>query len=460
MPRLHLPELARNWREMLDGFSADVRSAVRQLASQHGQELATHFYEHMLQDEAASRLISHDQVKTRLHSAMVRWIANLFTVEPGDDLLPLIDHQAKIGEGHARIDVPVYLVLRGAGQLKIRFAALLQESSTLDVESRFEALRLISQAIDQAMEIMSQAYGKSHDRNSRADEAYRLFSVIQNAAAEQERQRAALLDWENLMMFELAINPEVTGLPQIQASEFGLWFRHKGSHIFEGVLEAGIILQAMKDIDAIILPGFIRLRDAAFEMRVLQLRKLREQTSNIALNLETLFKQSSELESGRDVLTRLLNRKFLPVVLSKEVKFACERGSYFAVLAVDIDYFKRINDTYGHDAGDMVLQQLGAMLIESSRGGDYTFRLGGEEFLMVLVDVTADSALKVAEKLRQKIEEAVFNLPGERTLKLSISVGAALNDGHPDYQRTLNQADEALYRAKHNGRNRVETAPF
>lgn len=453
-----LTQPAIAWHDMLGSVSVQAREVVCQMAAQHRRELATHFYEQMLQDEEASRLISHDQVKTRLHSAMMQWIANLFAVKSGDDVQPLIEQQTRIGEGHARIDVPVHLVLRGAGQLKVAFVALLRQSPMLDAGQRLEALWLVSQAIDMAMQIMSQAYGKSHDRNSRAEEAYRLFSVIQNAAAEQERQRAAMLDWENLLMFELAINPEGASLPQIRASEFGLWFRHKGAHAFEGARETDIILQAMDAIDMALLPGFAPLQNAAPEVRVQQLRDLREQTSNIGFSLEALFQQSGELESGRDVLTRLLNRKFLPVVLSKVVKVAVQQASYFAVLAIDIDYFKKVNDTYGHEAGDMVLQQLGSMLVSSCRGGDYTFRLGGEEFLMIVVDVTAANALKVAEKLRQQVQDFVFNLPGEQTLKLSISVGAALNDGHPDYQRTLNQADEALYKAKHNGRNRVEAA--
>lgn len=155
-------------------------------------------------------------------------------------------------------------------------------------------------------------------------------------------------------------------------------------------------------------------------------------------------------------MTRMLNRKFLPVVLGKEVNYARKTGRSFAVLALDIDHFKSINDTHGHEAGDLVLQQLALLLSNNSRGGDYVFRLGGEEFLMLLVDIGLSGALGVAEKLRRQVEAETFRLAREQTLRLSISVGVAGHDGHPDYQNILRQADEALYRAKHAGRNRVE----
>ena len=85
------------------------------------------------------------------------------------------------------------------------------------------------------MEIICFAYSQSHDRNSRAEEAYRLFSVSQNIGVEKERQRAALLDWENQLMFDLAIGNLTGTLPQLAGSEFGLWFRHKASHAFPGL---------------------------------------------------------------------------------------------------------------------------------------------------------------------------------------------------------------------------------
>jgi diguanylate cyclase len=99
------------------------------------------------------------------------------------------------------------------------------------------------------------------------------------------------------------------------------------------------------------------------------------------------------------------------------------------------------------------------MLSNCSRGGDYVFRLGGEEFLMLLVDTTAETASRVAEKIRREVADEDFKLPMDRHLKVTISIGLAMHNGHPDYQHTLRLADAALYQAKDQGRNRVVQAP-
>lgn len=381
----HPDELhAAEWLHLLQRYSEPVRQCVRALAATHGQLLARHFYAQMMQDKVASTYLSHEQVQTRLSASMQAWVTGVFAQEPGDDLMPLVAQQNKIGEIHARIDVPVNLVLRGARNLKEKMHALLQDEAALDGVQRSEAGQLVTQVIDLTMEIMSQAYSSSRDRNSRAKEAYRLFAVSQNVSTERERRRAALLDWENQLMFDHAVGLQSMQLPRLGASEFGLWFRHKGTHAFQGSPETEAILHAITHIDEVLLPAFAQPGGEA--QRIPQLRELREHSKRIAFQLDALFEQNSELEAGRDVLTRLLNRKFLPVVLGKSVDHARTTGASFAVLAIDVDHFKRINDSHGHEAGDMVLQQMAAVLSHYTRGGDYLFRLGGEEFLLLLVD--------------------------------------------------------------------------
>lgn len=304
--------------------------------------------------------------------------------------------------------------------------------------------------IDLAVEIICFAYSQSHDRNSRAEEAYRLFSVSQNIGVEKERQRAALLDWENQLMFDLAVGNLTGALPQLAGSEFGLWFRHKASHAFQGSPESASILDYIVGIDQE-LKSIAALQDAAG--RLAKLHQIREQTRSIKFLLDSLFEQANDLEAGRDVLTRLLNRKFLPVVMAKEVLYARQSSNTFGVLAIDVDHFKRINDTYGHDGGDQVLQQVGALLASNTRGGDYAFRLDGDEFLLVLVDIDASKAFAAAQKLRERIAGESFRLANGEVLQVTVSIGMAVHDGHPDYERLLQQADQALYQAKNSGRN-------
>ena len=449
------PAYASEWRSILLCFTPHVRSVMQQLVHSNSTMLALHFYEAMMEDDAAASFLSHEQVQTRLKPTMVKWLEEVYALDPEADLEKTAQQQVKIGEVHARIDLPVYLVLRGASRIKEGIHNLMLLNCTLNAQERLAAMQLVMRVMDLTMEIMAQAYATSRERNSRSKEAYRLFALTQNVSTLRERRRAELLDWQNQCLFNHALGSNAPSMPTLNASDFGLWFRHKGAHVFQGMPETALILQSMDYVDNQLLP---HLQHATPETLVQNLEKLREQARHIALSLETLFEHNSQMDAGRDVLTHLLNRKFLPVVLGKEVSYARETNTTFSVLTLDIDYFKRINDTWGHESGDMVLQQISAMLSNNSRGGDYVFRMGGEEFLLLLVDTSAVSALRMAEKLRAQVERDPFTLARNERLSVTVSIGVATFDGHPDYQRVLRQSDEALYAAKARGRNCVVSA--
>lgn len=440
---------ASEWRRLLESFDAETRAVLAHVAQTHNQALAAHFYSAMLEDEAASGLLSHEQVHTRLMASMREWVVQVLGAQPEDDLEALVAKQVKIGEVHARIDVPVHLVLRGARSLKEGLRVALQQAPAAQ---QAPALQMANTLIDQAMEAMSQGYASSRDSNSRSKEAYRLFTVSQNLATVREQRRAELLDWENQCLYLHAMGADSQPLSNLATSDFGLWFRHKGVDIFHGAPACQGILDSIERIDTQLLPALMRAKGVEVAQPLMQLR---EQARHIAMSLETLFTQNSEMDAGRDVLTQLLNRKFLSVVLAKEVQYARQSASVFSVVTLDIDHFKRINDAHGHEAGDVVLQQVAGVLNNNIRGGDYLFRLGGEEFLMVLVDTPTAAAGKVAEKLRMQVEREVFHLPNNQRLRVTVSAGVATFDGHPDYQRLLRQSDAALYQAKGAGRNRV-----
>lgn len=442
--------MAAEWQALTERFPDGLFQELQTLGRASAPELAKLFYTEMLADPHSACFLSHDQVKDHLNQSMQNWICSLLSVSSSQDLLSVIEHQKHIGHVHARIEIPVSLVLRGARLLKGRLTELIEQHPNTALHH--DMARLGGEYIDMALEVMCFAFSQSHDRNSRAEEAYRLFSVSQNIGAEKEHQRAALLDWENKLMFELATGSSAENLPPLTSSEFGLWFRHKASHAFQGAPESTSILQLMEDIDQ----GLESLAKGDRDERRQHLRQVHEHIRSIKYLLDSLLDQAKDLEAGRDVLTRLLNRKFLPVVLGKEVLYSRQSGRDFAVLVLDIDHFKHINDTYGHDAGDLVLQQMASLLSSNTRGGDYAFRLGGEEFLVILVDITAEKAMQVAEKLRKLISMERIRLPQGAELGLTVSIGVSLYDGHPDYQRLLQRADQALYKAKKSGRNRCE----
>ena len=452
-------QLAQEWSELTGTYPAPVRHAALHLAAANGEQLATYFYEVMLTDKIASQFLTHEQVKVALHASMSKWVVSIFELEPEAEFDEMVHQQIHIGNVHARVGVPVHVVLRGARSLKNKYAALLRDDAQTPLESRMDVLSFIDVSIDFAMEIISGAYASSYDRSARAEESYRLFSMAQDVTAEKANQRSALLNWENDIMYQHMLAKEPIRLPRIGASDFGLWFKHKGAHVFQGSYETKVIVSAMTYIDNGILPTLGGESEAPLKDDPNQsVRDLHEQVRLISTHLERLFDERSELEAGRDSMTRLLNRRFLDVILSKEVAYARHSGTKFALLALDVDHFKNVNDNYGHDAGDAVLKQLATVLNEHTRGGDYVFRMGGEEFMVLLVDVQDAGAVRVAEKLRQTVRQQKFRIRDEQTISITVSIGVALHDGHPDHARILRAADEALYRAKNSGRDSVIVA--
>lgn len=156
-----------------------------------------------------------------------------------------------------------------------------------------------------------------------------------------------------------------------------------------------------------------------------------------------------EEETTTDSLTKLLNRQ----TLEKKVSLLTERHIPFTLVMLDVDWFKSINDTYGHIAGDEVLQILANKLKESLKEGDLACRYGGEEFILVFTKTTAEEAYTRVELLREMIRQAIS--PGGKPL--TISAGIAQYPLHGEkLKNIIEKADEALYKAKDNGRNRVE----
>lgn len=157
----------------------------------------------------------------------------------------------------------------------------------------------------------------------------------------------------------------------------------------------------------------------------------------------------------RDAMTGLYNRRFLEEYASQLVATNQRRQSVFSALMLDLDYFKQVNDTFGHEAGDKVLKTLSEILLKNVRTSDMLVRYGGEEFVIVLVDTPAEVALDVAEKIRAKVEETKIQLPGAM-LQKTISIGVAEFPTDADtFWQVIKYADVALYEAKDKGRNRV-----
>jgi diguanylate cyclase (GGDEF)-like protein len=180
-------------------------------------------------------------------------------------------------------------------------------------------------------------------------------------------------------------------------------------------------------------------------------QSLQDRDTRLAHALQELREQAST-----DALTGLYNRRHFREVLQRELTRAKRHGSNIALVMVDLDYFKKVNDTHGHGAGDLVLREIGALLKENLRAGDTACRFGGEEFALILPESGSEGARLKAETLRQAVSELDLAYDGRELGRLTASFGIALFPDHADDpDALLRAADEALYAAKGAGRNRV-----
>jgi diguanylate cyclase (GGDEF)-like protein len=170
----------------------------------------------------------------------------------------------------------------------------------------------------------------------------------------------------------------------------------------------------------------------------------------IAINNARLYEETRNF-SLHDPLTGLANRRFMQIQLEKSFEAAQRYDEALSLIMIDIDHFKRYNDTHGHLEGDRMLARLAQIVLREVRRADYVFRYGGEEFLVLLPETDLTRACEAAERLRQAVE-------AEAGVTVSLGV-AALSGDSPQPEKLIAEADAALYRAKQSGRNRVEAAP-
>ncbi len=179
-------------------------------------------------------------------------------------------------------------------------------------------------------------------------------------------------------------------------------------------------------------------------------------SQHYALALGNLrLRETLRMESIRDTLTGLYNRRHMEESLAREASRARRRGTPVGIIMLDVDHFKTFNDTHGHEAGDVVLRELGVLLQSGIRGEDIACRYGGEEFLLILPDSTIEATQRRAEEIRQRAQ-ALRITYHQKMLNVTISLGVAtLPEYGEDVATVVNAADSALYRAKEGGRNQV-----
>lgn len=169
----------------------------------------------------------------------------------------------------------------------------------------------------------------------------------------------------------------------------------------------------------------------------------------------TKYKQNDITEI--DFTTKLLNKQTTFKQLEEYLKSINEKPESFTLAMADIDFFKKINDTYGHLAGDEILKQISECLIKNTKGDDIVGRFGGEEFIILLKNTNLDNSKALLEKIRKDIDDLIVKYNNFIIDNLNISIGAVFNqDNNTDLNNLIEKADKALYNVKENGRNQTK----
>lgn len=293
----------------------------------------------------------------------------------------------------------------------------------------------------------------------------------------QRPSNAAILAWERPYVATLMASSLVWGAGSV-------WAMPQGSLLHEAVtfsflmgmaggalsVYSAIRLLALAAISAILLPLALRMAIEGGLVRICMslgsivfflsaLRATRVLSTTLQRNFELTYalhdaKEAAERLASTDALTGLANRRAFFEQAAMPLSFCRRDERPVSAMLLDVDRFKRINDSYGHAVGDLALQHVAQMLHAVLRKSDICCRLGGEEFAVLLPDTALADAYGVAEKLRAAIAQRPMPLPGDAAgLSLTVSVGVA--EGARDLQSLLARADAAMYDAKNAGRNRV-----
>jgi diguanylate cyclase (GGDEF)-like protein len=199
------------------------------------------------------------------------------------------------------------------------------------------------------------------------------------------------------------------------------------------------------------------VRSSEFQRRQQVASALAEQIALTIANLD--LREALHAQAIRDPLTGLFNRRYMRETLDREIHRARRHMHPLSLMMLDIDHFKRYNDTFGHAAGDNALRLVGDCLLNAIRAEDLACRYGGEEFIVILPQCSLSQAVARAEQIRTRLRELYVERPGELPEVITASIGvAAFKETTEELDLLLKLVDEALYEAKHEGRDRVVAA--
>lgn len=416
------------------------------------EDCAKSFYKVLLNDRSTKRFLTNNLIQDHLHNELKSWLWETLTAKENDDArLDVVARQHDVGSAHARVEVPMTLVNSAMLVIKEVIMEKLAEQTSIDANEKLEFTILINKLLDASLNIVNESYLEDRVSYERRAQEFRSNTSAHEAAIELERVKGSMLAWMGRFMTDM-VTGNISKDCDIAHLEFALWIRHKlvyTSNSDKLVEKAQTILVEMEE-------ALGQICKADQEQRQQLAMNLNKLTNECSWVLSQISEMNVESAAREDALTSLIERRFLNPILQSETHLSLKTQQPYTLMMLDIDNFKKINDIHGHQSGDKVLTSVGHLLKRSLRVTDYAFRYGGEEFLIVMPETSLDSAKLAAEKILNRVRELDVVLDNERCLKTTISIGLAEFDKHPDYEYVIKKADEKLYQAKHNGKDRYE----
>lgn len=445
---------SKSFQRVYERFEPSIRASCNRLLFPEAKALTDQFYQELMQDDEARVYLDNDLVRNRLTDSFIRWAKQVFDTSASENSDELDQLHLQIGLVHARVGVPMHLISFGMQAVRDHaLDVLLREIPSAGLPN---AVAYVNSLLDTCLAIMNRSFLDRAVVDERNAQLMRFKMAHSYVALECERMRSELISWSR----DLALTSGIDKIDfsskenSVYATAFGLWIAHKAELYFPDYPELAKIRAILVQIDALLKNWEAWAKDDD-ERHATNHMKIREHVDEIGWFINQIIEKSQQEYESKDTLTRLINRRFIDNVMRKEVEASRARDENFATLMIDIDNFKSVNDLHGHAFGDTVLQEVSSVILQSVRVTDFCFRYGGEEILVVIPNTKPEAAARRAEVLRQAVEGREFVTESGAPVAVTISIGVAMYEGHPDYQRVIEVADQNLYTAKKQGKNRI-----
>jgi diguanylate cyclase len=428
------------------------------LLDKYGAHIVNSFYTQLSSFKEAKDFLTTDLVETRLKHSLKNWLLSISDFSLNHDYSIYLEKQQMIGKVHARIQVPMYLVNYGVDNLKqLIFETLLKEK--IDANEKVIMINLINRIIDLAVMLFNNIYFDNSIKQKKNEQSLRQHYVSHDLAIEFEQSRTNLLHWHReliTLLFYPYSKVKTRNITPLSQSKFGLWVEHRAALLFYNQGEVKKLQSNLYKVDEQVKQVVLLNQAENWEQLADNVTELDSLIIATDWLLDQIAKEIIALDNNKDPLTKMFTRRYLPNIIQHEIHYCLERNVSLGIIMIDLDHFKNINDQYGHSVGDTVLSKTASILSTSIRAYDYIFRYGGEEFVILINNTDTAGCLAVAEEIRVKVANYQYKDLPFIIDPITISLGVAIFDKHPDYEQLINHADQALYVAKENGRNRVE----